>query len=268
MVVNFTFVGGCFPVQHNIQSEDLFHQIIKRDIEKRFDCCLNVNIIRFERLATCFDKIKEHKSKNPVDILVFHIRAEPLLRMSKLYYKFLNNEGKLRHSFNLPVVHVLNPEKYDYLVIGRRYSTNMEEVETKLHKLLLELNYYMGFLISNYKFALLSYKKLVKQVISYCKQENVHLILVGPASRPHTRMENLLSEKLHNSVLKSVDIHAVKYINGLGISDEKGESLFFENGKHANEKYHQRIARFITDELVEILESRYKKENDSYYMTF
>ena len=35
--INLTFVGGCFPVQHDILFEDLFHQKLKRRIERKYN---------------------------------------------------------------------------------------------------------------------------------------------------------------------------------------------------------------------------------------
>jgi hypothetical protein len=71
--INFTFVGGCFPVQTNIVFEDLFHQILKRRIEESINVTFNINIIRYERFTACLDKIRDYNKNNAVDILLFSI---------------------------------------------------------------------------------------------------------------------------------------------------------------------------------------------------
>jgi len=42
--VNFTFVGGCFPVQKNMLFENLFHQLLKQKVENVRDVKFNINI--------------------------------------------------------------------------------------------------------------------------------------------------------------------------------------------------------------------------------
>jgi hypothetical protein len=253
MIINFTFVGGCFPVQHNIEYEKLFHQIVKKEIENRFKCELNVNIIRYERFLTCLNKIKSYKKENQIDILIFHIRSEPFLRLSKLYYKYVNEEGKLCRSFNLPYFKIINPEKYDYLVLGRQFATNKIPNETLFHKILIDLNYFFGFLILNLNYALKSYLKLTKQIIKFSEEEKINLILLGPASRPHTRIENKLSAKLNRFITTAIDINKTKYLNGLGTYSNNNEPYFIKNGIHATEAYHQRIAEDIINEFSKIL---------------
>lgn len=242
-------MGGRFPVQHNIKQEDLFHQLMKDEMERKYSCNLKVNIIRYERLLACLEKIIEYHSKNPIDILVFHIRPEPFLRLSKLYYRYVNENGTLCRSLNLPFFKLVNPEKYDYLVLGRRYITNPKIKESKFHKALIDLNLILGGLATNHHFAIRSYFNLVKQIVLYCEQRKVKLILLGPASRPHTKIENLLSVKLHNHILKSLEKVNITYISGLGETTTWNEPLFFENGIHVNETYHKLIANRLVDEV-------------------
>lgn len=252
-IVNFTFMGGCFPVQHNIKHENLFHQLIKGEMERKHSCELKVNIIRYERLLTCLEKIIEYHTENPIDVLVFHIRPEPFLRLSKLYYKYVNESGTLCRSLNLPFFKLINPEKYDYLVLGRRFIINPKIKESKLHKVLIDLNLILGGLATNHYLTLKAYVNLLKQIISYCEDKKVKLILLGPALRPHTRIENLLSAKLNKYVLKSLERTNITYVSGLGEVSEFNMPLFFENGIHVNESYHKLIANRLIDEFGNLI---------------
>lgn len=246
-------MGGCFPVQHNIKQEDLFHQLMKDEMERKYSCNLKVNIIRYERLLACLEKIIEYHSKNPIDILVFHIRPEPFLRLSKLYYRYVNENGTLCRSLNLPFFKLINPEKYDYLVLGRRFTSTAKIKESKLHKILIDFNLILGGLATNRHFALRFYLNLVEQIVLYCEQKKVKLILLGPASRPHTKIENLLSVKLHNHILKSLEKDTIAYISGLGEKTTWNEPLFFENGIHVNESYHRLIANRLIEEFGNLI---------------
>lgn len=121
--INFTFVGGCFPVQGNLPFENLFHQLLKHKTENSRGIKFNVNIIRYERFKNCITKIASYVETKPIDILAFSIRPEPFLRLVKLYYTFLDkSSGRKKWSLNLPAFNKVNPEKYDLLSLDTRFN--------------------------------------------------------------------------------------------------------------------------------------------------
>jgi hypothetical protein len=99
--LNITF-AGCFPVQHNILFEDTFHRILKIRSEELNNLNLHFRIIRYEKFSNCLDKIIGQHEIHPIDNLVFHIRAEPFLRLVKLFYRYQDYEYKKHWSLNLP----------------------------------------------------------------------------------------------------------------------------------------------------------------------
>jgi len=251
--VNLTFVGGCFPVQQSILFEDLFHQRLKRKIEITFNIEFNINIIRYERLNTCLGKIKKSNKSFPIDILVFHVRPEPFLRLVKFYYRFLNNKGKLKHSLNIPFLKILSPEKYDVLNFERRFNYEPTQKETSLHKALVDLNYKIGKLFGNKKYALWKYFELTSNIVEYCKASSINPIVLGSGSRNNTSYAPILCHQLNmyfESKFKNKDI---PYIDGFDQYSENNDQYFQDDGIHASEKYHELIAEKLFNELKEEL---------------
>lgn len=256
MDINLTIAGGCFTQQHNIKFENLYHQIVKKNIENVFNCKLNISIIRYERFNKCFDKIEKSYLDNPIDILIFHIRSEQFLRMSKLYYKFSDDKGVIRHSLNLPLFNFMNPEKYGQIqneMLTGNVNSDITVRSSKFKKYLTEMNYVAGILSGNVYSSQKKYLKLIERVFSFCKEKKIKFILVGPVSRPHTKAEDILTGRLNCYIHASMDANKIKFINCLGKLSENNEPLFFKNGIYVNETGHERIAGFITNEISDIL---------------
>ncbi len=251
--LNFTFVGGCFPVQGDIFFEDLFHQLLKSDLEKKFPLNFNVNIIRYERFINCLDKIKQYGTQNDIDHLVFHVRPEPYLRLVKFYYRYLNYEKKPCRSFNIPFLKMVNPEKYDVLVLSRRYSYQQDRKRTRLNRRLIDANYIIGWLLGNKRYAAAKYLQLVYHLSEYCKTRHIQFTVLGTAIRSETPSEKALTLRLDKFMSDSLKTAGIEYLSGADEHIKEGVKLFNHNGIHATRHYHelikQRLFRCIEEKL-------------------
>jgi hypothetical protein len=245
-LLRLAFVGGCFPVQHNIKYEDIFLSKTKLLIENEFSIELKIDIIRYERFANVLEKIKKTEHSNQFDFLIFSIRPEPFFRLIKLYYKFINNKGKLKYSFNLPLFKVVNPEKYDFLLLGRRFNNNQKSQESIFHNFLVDFNYYIGKLIGNKLFAIRKYLELIKTIQHYCNENKIELILLGPNLRAKTKQEPQFCKELDNEVRSAFP--ETYYIDGL-LEERDRKTVFQTNGIHVNKLYHELIAENIYNAL-------------------
>ena len=240
--INLTFVGGCFPVQHNILVEDTFHRLLKTKLEENYNLNLNFNIIRYERFSNCLDKIITQNKIQPIDYLVFHIRAEPFLRLIKLFYKYQDYEYNKHWSLNIPFRKRSDPEKYDMMLLARRYIYSEEKNRSKFYKLFIDMNYFLGWAAGNNGYALKKYSQLVNSVIEYCKENKIKLYILGPAIRSNTFMEKIISGNLENYFSEQLTGMKEFYISGLYKNEKDDVKYFNENGTHATEKYHELIA--------------------------
>jgi len=247
--INFTFVGGCFPVQGNLTFENLFHQLLKQNIENIREVIFNVNIIRYERFKNCINKIASYKENKPIDILVFSIRPEPFLRLVKLYYKFLENaSGQKKWSLNLLAFNKVNPEKYDLLSLDARFNPTTANDSSTIRKALINLNYILGSLIGNDNYSLRKYLDLVNEVVEFSRRNNIELFIIGPPIRTNTIMERFLSKRLEKFMKKSLTITKDNFVSGSDLI-KNGENLFEKNGIYATEKYHELIATRLLEKI-------------------
>jgi len=246
--LKLAFVGGCFPVQHNILYEDIFLTKTKKLTEQKLNIELQTDIIRYERFINVLEKIKKENATKRFDYLIFSIRPEPYFRLIKFYYKFINNEGKLKRSLNLPFLNIVNPEKYDYLFLGRRYDYRIKPQNNNIHNRLVNLNYIIGKIIGNKSYALKKYIELIENVKIYCSQNNIELILLGPNLRAKTKSEPKFCKELY---LKTKERFLnLSYINCI---IENDKPVYKENKIHVNELYHKLIADKIFIVLSELL---------------
>ncbi|MBI4930811.1 MAG: hypothetical protein HY841_08625 [Bacteroidetes bacterium] len=248
--INFTFVGTCFPVQGNIPIDVRFHQLLKRKIENKLNVRFNINILRYERLNKCFEKIVKYKATHPIDILVFCVRPTPMLRITKLSYKHIDSTGKIKRSFNLPFLGLLNPEKYDLLSIEEKFFLGSNNDEpSQSNTVLVNLNYLLGILIGNNRYAMNKYLNMVNEIINFCKQQNIFLIVMGPAIRTNNKMENFLSKKLDAFFKQSLLAAKEIFISGSEMAKD-GRDLFHDDGIHVNEYYHELIADRLSGNIT------------------
>jgi len=83
--LNLLIVGGCFPVQSNILNENLYHTLLKEKIRNELSVKIEINILQYEKLNPTFNRIKEFIKQQNIDLIIFHIRIEQILRMIKFY---------------------------------------------------------------------------------------------------------------------------------------------------------------------------------------
>lgn len=251
--INFTFVGGCFPVQGNLPFDKLFHQLIKTKIESSRNVKFNIRIIRYERFSNCTAKIETANREQPTDILVFSVRPEPFLRLVKLYYRFYDrNSRREKRSVNLPVFGKNNPEKHDLLSLETAFNPGEIQDGSAMKKTLINLNYFSGMLLGNVNYALRKYLALVNEVIQMGKRNKTRVFILGPPVRTNTFAERILSQKLGSFMQKNLDIPEDDFIPGSALYED-GEVLF-KNGIYAKEKYHELIAERLFTKLLPVID--------------
>jgi len=251
--INFTFVGGCFPVQIDNLFEDLFHQKLKRKIEGEYEINFNINIIRYERFDTCLKKIKTYNESFPIDILVFHIRPEPFLRLVKFYYKYLNINGELEKSLNFASFKMSKAEKNNILNFEKGIIYNSYKEETWFRKLLIDLNYIIGRYFGNLKYAINRYYELTFEISKYCKQANIKIIVLGIGYRNNTPYAKILCNRLNNYLQNNFANQDVLYIENLSLVSRNTDQYFQNDGIHASDKYHELIAEVLFNNLINLI---------------
>jgi len=244
--VCISYIGGCFPVQHNILIEDIFHSRLKREAESEINVNVNFNIIRYQRYRYCFEKLIEYSKGLKNDYVIFHIRPEPYLRQVKLYYRYQDYSYKFLKTLNILFLNIFGAEKYDDLKISRNVVTRRNGRKSLLRKILPCLNYAAGCLTGNHLMAAKYIIKEVCKINKYCLSENIKFIAITPAA-PHTSvMEKFLSERFSLRIEKLLSRSGINYINGSYPDTSNRDNIYFEKGsKYAAEGYHNFISKAI-----------------------
>jgi hypothetical protein len=248
--MRIAILGGCFIEQHNIPFNRLYHQTLKRSLSEKGEI-VEIKTRRYERITKCLEKIIDLHNDYHFDLLIFHLRTEPVMRMSKLYYKYLNNEGKLKHAINLPYFDIFYPEKFDLLAQRRFYfHGHNSSRESKLYHVLREINYLLGTLIGNKSYALEILKITVLQIQAFCINSKIEFLLLGPVSRPFSRFENKLSEEINRVFELVTKEKSIPYLSLIKRTTNDNKSMFLENDIHVSQAGHDEIAGIIYEELI------------------
>lgn len=234
-------IGGCFTTQHNIEFSRLYHQSLKKKMIDYTGQPTEINTIRYERIGKTLEKISDfHKAKD-FDLLIFHLRTEPFMRLVKLYYKYINESQKQTGSLNLPFLNHLMSEKHDVLE-QRRINISNSSPEKKMHFYLRELNYHLGRLVGNKRKALKMYEGFLNEIVEYCHKQNKDLLVLGPASRPFSQFENRLSSDISDYFGKYSKDNKINYLELIGEKTGKQANMFFPNGQHVSQEGHDEVA--------------------------
>ena len=247
--MHLTIVGGCFPVQYNILPERLYHYTLRAGLAAAGSPWPGLAIVRYERLSTCLAKLKAAHAQQPTQVVLFHVRAEPVLRLTKLYYRYLDDTNRVRHSLNVPWGRPGNPEQYDLLTRRQPPPPLAPPPETRRHQQLRQLNLQLGTWAGNRRRALHQYQRLVLAIADFCRQQGIQLLLIGPVSRPCGPVENQLSAQLSAAFAALATQHVLEYLPTLGELDTAGQPLFFPNGIHVSPAGHDRIAQLLLARL-------------------
>lgn len=246
--MHLTIVGGCFPVQYNIAPDRLYHYTLRAGLAAGGPWP-ELAIVRYERLSTCLAKLMAAHARQPTQVVLFHVRAEPVLRLTKLYYRYLDDTNRVRHSLSLPSGRPGNPEQYDLLTRRQPAPPLPPPPETRRHRQLRQLNLLLGTWAGNRRRALCQYQSLVLEIANFCRQQGIQLLLIGPVSRPCGQVENQLSTQLNTAFAALATQHGLDYLPTLGETDAAGQPLFFPNGIHVSPAGHDRIAQLLLARL-------------------
>ena len=248
--LNVLIVGGCFTEQHNIEPSGLYHHLLANKLQEYKNVEMKLQIIRYERLTRCLEKINR-SIEFQLDIILFHVRPEPLLRITKFFYRYKDKSNNLIKKFNIAFLKRVYAESQQYKinpVVDRNYRYPEESL---LHRILIDCNYFLGMAIGNLRYGLKLYLNLVCSINQYCSEKNIDLLVVGPVSRPHTFVENKLAAVLDNAIKYSLLNLNIPYVSCIGERTNENEWLFGTEGIFVNELGHRRVSELIYQSLVE-----------------
>lgn len=248
-----TIVGGCLTQQGNLPGSALYHQRLLANLAAT-GIAAQLAVVRYERLATCVAKVRAHEAATPADWLIFHLRTEPLLRLTKLIYRYhapaglrarllLNLPGRRGAARHNPLCD--RPADAYPAACPTDYSTPPR------HRPAPALNAWLGALIGNRRRALRTVLAVLDALAGHAAAAGTRLLVVGPPTRPASAFENDLARRLDmRAAAWAARTPAVRYVPLRGEQGEAGRAFFGPNGIHVSAAGHERIAELLAPNLT------------------
>ena len=236
-------VGGCFPVQENIPEEKLYHQLLKNKIKYELQLDIDIKVLRYEKLESVYKKIWNLVNQEKVNIIIFHIRIEQVLRIIKFYLRYYTKDNNYHRGINLVILGNCLAEKPEFSLT--RINQNVPKQHMHLLKtLFINVNYILGYLVFNQLYAFQKYKSQIGKLMEFGKFNQVKFIFTGPVSRPNRIIENFTSYLLDVYMQKIVTKRKGHYIRLWG-KYENDVFLFCDDNIKVNESGHKRVSEII-----------------------
>lgn len=248
--IKIIFIGGCFPVQQNILYEDIFHSRIKKTAEEKYNVNINFNIVRYQRFKDCPEKLIRFGFNWKSDYVILHIRPEPYLRLVKFYYKYQDKSLRLRRKLNILLFGINAAERFDDLIISKNIVIKAPGKKNIFRRLLINLNYGLGYLIGNSENVATLILKIVQQIQKYCDEKKIRFYTLNPAAMQYNKTEKFLTKRLIKKLIKKFEAAGIKYLNGSDKNMENSPEKYFERDSiYATENYHKYISEIILKEI-------------------
>jgi hypothetical protein len=240
-------ICGCLPKQPGIGPGELYHQLLATLIEKGFGFRPEVSSIWYVTFAESTIQTRRLVDGQNPDILLYHVRPDPYLRASKPWFRYRNKEQKRcwRINFSADDHMVVDVEEPVEIVQRRK--------KTKTAKTLRHLNYAIGYLLGVNSQAIKREKKVVAEALQIAGKKNIPVLIIGPASRPRSKVEDFLLLRLEKKLRASVP--AENYVTCFGSIDTQGNPLFFGDGVHVNPAGNKRFSELIFEAIKQHLGS-------------
>jgi|GEM_PF-2178772 hypothetical protein len=254
-------IGGCFPVQEQIKHDELYHQLIAHRLLDESGINLRTEISRYDLINECEEAFNNIISKVIPDILLFHVRPDPYLINSKVYARFVNKNKIKTSKINL---HKLSGFKEpDLIAVNTRDFNGRKKRKQYLRKIFRELNYLAGILSGNNSITIDKFVEIIYFLKSKCESRNIKLIVQGPPSRPRSKMENYLLNKLNKKLFARLLNSDIEYIPCFGEYDEDGNYIFLGDNIHLSSFGHKKIAGLLYPAIKEYFVKKNPNEKKS-----
>jgi hypothetical protein len=261
MKFKIAILGGCFPVQEQINPAKLYHRLIKDRILKEYHAEIEFSIFRYDTFRQC-PGILNHIDTNNISCILLHIRPDPYLQASKFYLKYIDNKNRKRKRINFHLTGFrepdINPVNFG-ISPGNKSSTGfLYLIRKQIRGILRNVNYLTGYVIGNNLIVKKETLKTISEINKFCIINKTKIIVQGPPMRPRSFVENTLLKNLENYLTRHLRKDLI-YIHGFYNRDNSGNYIFLEDKIHLNESGHSLYAELLYKDIVNIYLSNNNK---------
>jgi hypothetical protein len=254
MNFKIAILGGCFPVQEQINQEKLYHSLIKDRILKEYFAEVEFQIFRYDTYRQCLDILK-NIGVNDISCILLHIRPDPFLQASKFYLKYIDGKNTRRRKINFHLSGFrepdINPVNFGNNTGNKTINNSLYLIKKQIRGLFRNINYMAGIIIGNNFIANKETLKTIFELKELCSINKTMLIVQGPPMRPRSIVENTLLKNLGKYLYKHAKNDLI-YIHGFYNRDNSGDYIFLEDKIHLNESGHSFYANLLYKDIVNI----------------
>ena len=244
-------IGGCFPVQEQIKYDELYHTLISNQLMFESGINLKIKISRYDLIKEVDKAFVKIISNGITDLLLFHVRPDPYLINSKVYARFVN-KNKIKSS-KINLHKIFGFKEPDLIAVNYQSVNGRKKRKHIFRKIFRELNYIAGIISGNNSCTVKKFIELIYNLKAKCLNNNIKLIVQGPPSRPRSKMENYLLNKLDKKLRIDFLNSDITYIPCFGEYDEKGNYIFLEDNIHLSSFGHKKIAGILYPAIKNII---------------
>ena len=236
------FVGGCAITQPDIPKEKRFIEVLRTKMKS--DCSIETSFTfssysHFYELEKSIEKII---NKQKVDLLIVHLRPQPLLVLSKFIIKKKNKNNKTAFFIN-PLVY--RKCAYPYLEQSSSPVINQLALKPKSKPKLMGLNILLGRLFGLNKKAAKQIFNAILSIQSQCKQKDIKLTILGISPQPMTKHGNINCQELNVYLIKKCHDEGIEYVDSF--SKMNNSDCFQEDELHLSEKGHEYLGDILNE---------------------
>lgn len=242
--LNIGFVGGCAITQHDIPKKNKFFEVFKSKMKS--DSLKEVSISfssysQFYQLEKSCDKIFK---KQKMDVLTIHIRPQPFLFLSKFILRKLNKKNRATYLLNqILFMSTIDQCKDNYA------PPVFNQLATKPR--LKERNIRVGNIFRfNIKASKLIFK-LILNIQSKCKQNDIQLVILGIPPQPMTKLGNLNCKKFNKYLIKKCKDNRIVYIDSY--AKMNNDVVFQKDKLHLSEEGHYVLGEILYNKIKKLI---------------
>lgn len=200
--LNIAIVGGCALTQRSIPKENRFFSIAKRKLETEQNSKVSFLFSSYESFYQLEETVLKQLAKKKPDLLIIHLRPQPLLRISKLFLRANNLNIKLN-----PIL----TSKKNYPQNENMQLPIVSNFTTK--PLFMGLNILLGRLFLVHKIVATQILESLKNIESVCIKHNIQFMILGISPQPKSLQGNYCCKSLNDFLKSKCNDLTISYID-------------------------------------------------------
>jgi len=244
-------MGGCLLAQKEIGLNNLFHRRLSARLKTEAGCKARFRFGTYTGIEDAVQKYLAMTGKGDLDVLLFHVRPQSFLAMTKPVVKYADARGRTRFSLHPALFN--RQADWDAALDGCAESATPVPDKPAPLPAFNPINLLLGKLLRLDKWACGYLSEFLLHLNEVCKRHGTRLFIVGPSALPASLPGHLNCMHLNRRIRELAHVHAIPCVGWFTDRDSSGNYLFMDDGLHLNPDGHNFLAdRILSSFLVNL----------------